>query len=288
MPVRERRDDLRSLYTPGSRKYWALKSDSARVLYNALKANADDEGLLEGDVEDVEALVPRARNVGWTTKSIGKDLEDLVSVGLIERYSIDSRSYIHVCMFAEKQQWTRVSAEQSSLPQPPSRKETQVAVASRSFISATPTHPMDGLLPIQTKPESFAAAPPNFERVPGSASRISQSAHTTFINSKTAFRRKVGKSLGSLGNRGSEWERLCEKHTGETVESAVRLWCQELGKGGRDLRWPLAVFLKQAEEWIAEAVAVATSATSDCDSEESDDPFAKMPGIVTISEKNMR
>lgn len=263
MPVRERRDDLRSLYTPGSRKYWALKRDSARVLYNALKVNADDEGRLEGDIPDVEALVPRARNVGWTPKSIEKDLDEMVEVGLIERYEVSGRTYISVYQFFEKQNWTGVRSEESRLPSPPSKSQSQsqVADSSRTFQAATP--PMEKSFTSPKKEESFREADGEVAQ-----HESGLGATEAYRMAKSIFRRYVGKSMGSIGNRAYEWQELINRHGSDVVVAAVEFWSQDIGKRGRDLRWPIAVFLKQAPDWVAEVIASRTATREDGESEE--------------------
>jgi hypothetical protein len=72
---------------------------------------------------------------------------------------------------------------------------------------------------------------------------------------KRIYRRYVGKSLGSLGPRASQWQELVNQH-GELILSAMDIWAQEGGKGFRNLRWPLAVFMKNADEFIDAAKQV--------------------------------
>ena len=80
-------------------------------------------------------------------------------------------------------------------------------------------------------------------------------ATTLFGQAKRVYRRYVGKSMGSLGPRASQWQDLVTQH-GELVLSAVEIWAQEGGKGLRNVNWPLAVFLKNADEFIEAAKQV--------------------------------
>ena len=91
-------------------------------------------------------------------------------------------------------------------------------------------------------------------------------ADSLFKQAKRVYRRFVGKSLGSLGPRAGEWNSLVKVH-GETVLSALEMWAQEGGKGLRGVNWPLAVFLKNADEFL-EAVSAQTKEMSQ--TEESD------------------
>ena len=87
-----------------------------------------------------------------------------------------------------------------------------------------------------------------------------------FGQAKRVYRRFVGKSFGSLGPRSGQWQELIESHGGVIVLAAVEMWAQEGGKGLRDIRWPVAMFLKNAEEFI-EAVKSTTAETAQQENE---------------------
>lgn len=83
-----------------------------------------------------------------------------------------------------------------------------------------------------------------------------------FRQAKRLYRRQVGKSIGSLGPKAREWAGLVNKHGADVVLAAVEMWATELGQNGRNLRWPLAVFMKQSEEFL-EAVTTKSEKTDE-------------------------
>jgi len=135
MAIREKRAVKRSLFTPGSRKYWDLKTEHARVLFVAILVNADDEGRLEGDPEDIKTLIPRA---SWPLEDILSYLRDLKKVELIDYYRVKGRWYIEVVGFWEHQDRHGVSQEPSRLPRPP-RKEDVVVEENQSGVQEQPS-----------------------------------------------------------------------------------------------------------------------------------------------------
>jgi hypothetical protein len=80
------------------------------------------------------------------------------------------------------------------------------------------------------------------------------SGQEAFKSAKKIFRRYVGVSFGSLGNRTSQWNDLARKYGAETLVAAVEMYSRELGKAGRGLNYPLAHFLKNSEEFIEHIV----------------------------------
>ena len=99
----------------------------------------------------------------------------------------------------------------------------------------------------------------------GKEGSAATSATELYGQAKRVYRRYVGKSLGSLGPRAGQWQELVSQH-GDAVLAAVELWAQEGGKGLRNVNWPLAVFLKNAEEFI-EAVKSTTAETAQQENE---------------------
>ena len=91
-------------------------------------------------------------------------------------------------------------------------------------------------------------------------------ADSLFQQAKRVYRRFVGKSLGSLGPRAGEWKSLVDAH-GESVLTALEIWAQEGGKGLRNVNWPMAVFLKNAEEFIEAAKSQTTENTQTAESD---------------------
>lgn len=73
-----------------------------------------------------------------------------------------------------------------------------------------------------------------------------------FQQAKRVYRRHVGKNFGSLGNNAGRWDELCRKH-GNLVVPAVEIYASELGRNGKNLNYPIAHFLKNAQEFIEAA-----------------------------------
>jgi hypothetical protein len=79
-------------------------------------------------------------------------------------------------------------------------------------------------------------------------------AELAYQKAKRAYRRIVGKTMGGLGPKKGEFLRLVEEHGEELVVRAVQVWAEELGPDRcRMLRWPLALFLTQADEFVEAA-----------------------------------
>lgn len=116
MPVREKRAVLRSLFSPGSKKYWNLKTEHARLLFLVLLTNADDFGRLEGAPEDVKSLIPRAN---WTLDEITTYVADLKRCELIQHFKVEKEWYIEVVDFWENQDKHGVNQYPSKFPASP-------------------------------------------------------------------------------------------------------------------------------------------------------------------------
>ena len=104
----ERRYILRSLFTPGSRRFNSLKSDQARLIYLALIANANDEGVVECDIESVTWMIPglisRWSSLGQDTrKVVSSSIQALGKVELIKRFQRESRWFAEVNGFTQSQ-----------------------------------------------------------------------------------------------------------------------------------------------------------------------------------------
>ena len=116
MPVREKRAVLRSLFSPGSKKYWNLKTEHARLLFLVLLTNADDFGRLEGAPEDVKSLIPRSN---WTLDEITTYVADLKRCDLIQHFKVEKEWYIEVVNFWENQDRHGVMQVPSKFPESP-------------------------------------------------------------------------------------------------------------------------------------------------------------------------
>ena len=254
MSVRERRSVEKSLLSPGSRRLFKVKTDRVRLLFIGFVLVADDFGRIEGDPEDVVAMFPR---MGWTTKETAAAIKELEGVGLVSTYEVGTVKYLEVNNFEEHQDWHGVSGRGSKIPANPNRiattkydgRETPVATVAKFEEKTRPPH----------KEYAFET---NTYTKKGTTTG-GQSAADSFKQAKRIFRRYVGKSIGSLGNRGQQWQEMNDSHGSDKLLSAVEIWAQELGKGGRNLNWPLAVFFANADEFLEAAFIQKTETVSE-------------------------
>src|ERR1700722_11934766 len=119
MPARERRYILRSLFSPGSAKFWKLKTNEARLIFIAMIVNADDEGIIECDHHSIKALMPRwqvsvntpstpkqhSANTHSTpnqlsVKTTSSAIQGLIKVGLIRTFERDGKRLAEITGFA--------------------------------------------------------------------------------------------------------------------------------------------------------------------------------------------
>lgn len=245
MAIRERRQILRSLYVPGSRKFWSLKHEASRVLFCALVASADDEGRLEGEVEDVKSIVPRAK---WSDEVLRNCLSDLARAKLIARYKVDGQQYIQVVEFQESQSWHAVNKDSSRWPAPQSEHQNGGRTSPEPKIEAPLGKVRD--VSIHTNQQPYRQTLQTSER---ESEGKPISADESFRKANRIYRRAVGKGLGSLKPREAKWNEFVKQYGAETVVRAIQIWSREGGKGLRDLRYPLAVFASQGQEWIEAA-----------------------------------
>jgi hypothetical protein len=112
--IREWRAIRLSLFMPGSKRYWRLKNDLARLLFVVLVVAADDEGRLEGTADDVKVLAPRAN---WTVEEVETALRDMERVNLIVRYH--KKTLIQINNYIEMGIWHGVTGRGSKIPGPP-------------------------------------------------------------------------------------------------------------------------------------------------------------------------
>jgi len=250
MAIRERRQVLRSLFVPGSRKFWSLRNEISRTLFLALVAGADDEGRLEGEPEDVKSIVPRSK---WTVAEIKKCLKELEKSTLIEWYQVGENRYIQLKDFAESQSWHGVMKDASKFPAPPSVKTATINDGGRSDGRSSPTATLSRVGFIQDKDNTPTEQKQTPTTQPRSKAQGGLDAGETFKLANRQFRRKVGKSIGSLKPRFGQWNSLVEKHGSAVVIEAVKIWATEKGKFLRTLGYPLAFFVKEPTEWIEAA-----------------------------------
>ncbi len=245
MAVRERRSVARSLFSPGSRRFWRGICDQSRLLFIALIVNSDDEGRLEGEPDDIIATVPK---MGLDEKSANKLLKELAKNELISWYVVNDLKYIQINKFDAFQTWGGIMREASKYPANPSTPKTVaengrsqlVAVVAENGQNTATTPVVKKLVLLKTE-----------ENLNSSVNEID--SRSAFSEAKKIYRRYVGTSFGSLGNRGYQWDSLIKEHGSNLVLSAMEIYARELGKGGRSLNYPLAHFLKNATEFIEAA-----------------------------------
>lgn len=260
MAVRDKRSITRASFTPGSKKLWKLDCDQHRLIFFGLVAGADDEGRLEGDPDDVVALFPRMK---LTPETATAALKDLANVGLVWWYKVGGHKYIEIRKFHENQAWHGVSPERSKLPSRPSAvATTNTAVAVHQAQSAATTEGKK-LGSVYTSEPPQSAVADSAPTVAPTGDYSGMTPDEAFQKAKRLYRRYVGKSFGSLGPRAREWTSLVVKHGSDIVLSAVESYAQELGKGGRNLNYPLAHFMKNCGEYVDAATQVAEDAKSD-------------------------
>jgi hypothetical protein len=241
MAVRNSRSLEKSLFSPGSRKFFRLKSDQVRLLFIGLVLNADDFGRLEGDVDDLVAMFPR---MGITAVSMSEHIKDMTQNDLITQYKVNGDKYIEINNFVEHQEWHGISDRRSKIPPNPASvlttanggRRTPVATVAEFYEKSAAT-PKEDSLPTYTNTKEAKVV-------------IATNADDAYRQAKRIFRAKVGKSIGSLSNRASQWEALVNTYSPTVVIAAVEIWATELGKGGRNLGWPLTHFLKNSQEFI--------------------------------------
>ena len=254
MAIREKRSVARSLFSPGSRKFWKGICDQSRLLFIALIVNSDDEGRLEGEPDDIIATVPK---MSLDEKAATKLLKELAKNELISWYDVDGLKYIQINKFDEFQSWNGIMRDSSKYPADPNSPKT-VAQNGRSPLVAM----------VAEKPEKSAttAEVRDFNLKEFTSPNLSSSlsgqsdgldSRSAFSDAKKIFRRYVGTSFGSLGNRAYQWDGLIKQHGSDLVLAAMEIYARELGKGGRNLGYPLAHFLKNVSEFI-EAAQVKT------------------------------
>jgi len=272
MAVRERRQILRSLFVPGSKKFWSLKKDMSRVLFLALIASADDEGRLDGDEESVKSIVPRAK---WSSAAVRSSIEELKSSGLIDVYSVGSNVVVEIANFQESQSWHGVTRDRSKFPASPEAKNGDAATTNtggRTAIlstmigdrrspgpSATATvckYVGSMYSDLHTSLPTSSSSIATSSQLEGGSGGKPNSSEEAYETARREFRRRVGKSLGPLPPRRMQWDALVQKYGAEPVVEAIRIWASE--SGGKFLRtvgYPLAMFVKSSEVWLNAAVA---------------------------------
>jgi hypothetical protein len=255
MAVRKSRDVLRSLYTPGSKKYWKLKTESARVIFIALVVNADDLGRLEGGAEDVKSLVPRST---YKATDVEKDLKDMVVVGLIQRYKVGSDWYIEVVDFVDNQQWAQVSERKSKLPEPPKKHPDRAPTAptSTDLQCSESTGGKNGPLHHDVDVDDDAKQHQHHAAAGKESSKETSDPDEVLEICKKAFHSIIGgrPKFGTLSSKyESTWKQICRDYPASVIKRAVQLWASEVKSRVSKLSYPLAVFLSAHEDWLKDA-----------------------------------
>lgn len=280
MPARERRYVLRSLFTPGSVKFWNLKTDAARLIYLAMIVNADDEGRVECGWRDIAAMAPL-----WRTKqnTIIGAVKDLEGVGLIRKYGVDrygtflgwsSRSLLPTedpvsvasrYGFAVNSLPTRSGVATGSLQGRPMVADEKTPVCKWCCIINGFTQSQSGK---EVKWENTPIPAPSGGlaiKLPKDFTYIHKKEHTSkesvpsdpesvFREAHRRFRRIVGKNLGSLGSRSGQWSGLVAKEGSEIILEAIELWAREEKKFLSETKYHrLGIFFNNSAKLIENA-----------------------------------
>lgn len=270
MAVREKRSISRSLFVPGSRKFWGLKTDQARLLYLAMLLSADDEGRLEGSVSDLLAIMPRcvlpddepiestasgldSNRVRWTSSQMVKYRENLKSSGLVSRYKVGEHQYVQITDFDEHQSWHGLSRDPSQIP----GADGTVSVSTASTASGGIEQAQQESAPAASAPKNGRTTPGRIERKalfkdktnsrlgkPAGGTAIVEpfsegvkgknssvsNANETWKEMRSKYRRKVGKSLGAWKPKGGQLIGLLEKYGYDMVMRGFELWLEDSTK----------------------------------------------------------
>jgi hypothetical protein len=103
-------------------------------------------------------------------------------------------------------------------------------------------------------------------------SRIEVNPVLSYRAAKNIYRKYCHKNLGSLNEAfGETWIGLIGQHGEKIVLGALELWAKEMGDRGKNLGYPIAVFLKNSDEHIEAYEIESTPALAGKDEEEVDD-----------------
>jgi hypothetical protein len=227
MPIREKRALLRSLFMPGSKKFWSLKTEHARVLFCALLTQADDQGRLEGDPEDVKSMIPRAN---WPLEHIKSYLKDLQRVQLIHYYKVAGHWYVEVINFWEHQDKHGVSQVPSAYPGP---TDTMLP-EHHNGVSGTPVGVLGG---------SYNDLV--FNKSVSLVNQSSPEQEFDFGIFRKKWQRTCGRSPQASSNNLKLFDEACKKYGQESVLKRIEPWCEAQSK--EFIHKPVAVwkFLKE-------------------------------------------
>lgn len=143
---------LHSSTLGGSRKWAALQTDSARMLYERMIDDTDPFGNIDADPIMVKAnCIPRLMT---TVEDVAAYLDDMEAVGLIERWEVDGNPYAHIVDFEQwnnpdptREAQTRIPLPGGTVPQRPDRKRTdkkQAKVATKTRAKPEQVEPSAG------------------------------------------------------------------------------------------------------------------------------------------------
>jgi hypothetical protein len=225
-----------------SDKLAAVNPPSYRAEYANLIPLAMADGTFECNPRRVWADVYSYNRPDITEEIVENILAEFDRVGLLKR------------SMRKGKEWGFWVGIESRLPVAAQSHGSRSAVAAQSQTVATvATSPLESTSS-QSQNRS-PMQPKNLGNLTNLGMVSATNATELFGQAKRVYRRYVGKSMGSLGPRESQWRDLVTQH-GELVLSAVEIWAQEGGKGLRNVNWPLAMFLKNADEFIEAAKQV--------------------------------
>jgi hypothetical protein len=93
-----------------SRRFRTLPSDAHRLLFLYLVLSADPFGNLEGDAENVSAILRR----DLTDEECAAQLAPLIAADLIRPYDVDGKAHLHIPRYRQ-----RLKYDAGKLPRPP-------------------------------------------------------------------------------------------------------------------------------------------------------------------------
>ena len=86
-----------------SKKFAALKTDKARLLWIYMLPFTDPNGRVKADAEDIRDEIIRKQRKGFSITKIEECLNDLHNVGLIIIYSVNGERYLEFTKFLDEQ-----------------------------------------------------------------------------------------------------------------------------------------------------------------------------------------
>jgi hypothetical protein len=240
VPIREQRSVRKSLFLPGSKKYWNLKTEHARVLFIVLLTNADDFGRLEGSPEDVKTLIPRAP---WPVEDIATYIQDLKRVELISHYRVGKQWYIEVQNFWQHQDKHGISQGPSEYPKP----TNQVFAKHQSGVQEVDSG-------VSQTPQKRNNACMHDGRMDASLRKEGSGEETGKWSNFAQKWRSLGGGTAQATNMNKKlYTDVCEKYGEERVLTFLERWVEDQDDGFMRKKIAAWKFLSEGVHDVAEA-----------------------------------